>query len=450
MKSTRLLISLCLSILGSLLVVTNSTATATEPQVQLVSISSDVSTFYTDGRIRFTLVITRPEGSSYSDVARVWLCPAATWNGSSCTANQFLVSTTPTSTETRFVIESPFLLLPEGDYVVTGVSFRNAVLNTTNALFYPRAGTVTIGNLPTEIPLVDVTKADFRLSQEPEPEPEPIPEPEPETEPEPEPEPDQTQDVIPNEESPEPESTETGDVITQSESENAESNAIDQTSDVLPEPVVDDPVSESTDSSVESAAATPTNTAPATENVSVAPRVRSRNVRSDESVEQVSGAVSPDVVITQEIKPEAAEPISVVENQVIELPTIITTNEVVPISELKPNKSELKVIRSVNSTTGTVIKLTNPGKLEYQVPRGSGTVRLLRSNNPAKLIVKLGSKQLAKLDLQRQPNYLVNWEQDKPAKLKFILIGEAKPELLIDFLRLNGKLVSNPKFIVRK
>ena len=163
-----------------------------DPLVELVSINADSSSYFNDGKIKFNLSINRINGSAYSDITRVWICPKANWDGFLCNTGQFLVSTTPNSVDTNFVIESPLLTLSDGEYLITGVSFRNGAVISGFTLMYPRSGVVTIGGIATNIALANLAAADFILTTpvpEPEPTPERTPEPEPETTTEPDSEP---------------------------------------------------------------------------------------------------------------------------------------------------------------------------------------------------------------------------------------------------------------------
>ena len=149
-----------------------------DPLVELVSINADTSSYFNDGKIKFNLSINRINGSAYSDITRVWICPKANWDGFLCNTGQFLVSTTPNSVDTNFVIESPLLTLSDGEYLITGVSFRNGAVISGFTLMYPRSGVVTIGGIATNIALANLAAADFILTT-PVPEPEPTPEPTP-------------------------------------------------------------------------------------------------------------------------------------------------------------------------------------------------------------------------------------------------------------------------------
>jgi len=176
MKYLKQISSVLLSIM---FFVTNSSSGSAQdwpdPLLGLVSISSDASSYFVNGKIKFDLIINRIHGSTYSDITRVWICPKANWDGFMCNAGQFLVSTTPNSTVNKFTIESPVLTLPDGEFLITGVSFRNGAAIAGFTLMYPRVGVVTIGGIATTMGLVNLAAADFKITA-PAPEPEPEPE----------------------------------------------------------------------------------------------------------------------------------------------------------------------------------------------------------------------------------------------------------------------------------
>ena len=447
-----------------------------DPLVKLVSISTDTSTFFTDNRLRFNLVIDRINGSTYSDITRVWICPVSSWDGFLCNAGQFLVSVTPTSSATSFTMESPTLSISEGSYLITGVSFRNGAVLSGFTLMYPRSGVVTIGGIATNIPLVNLAQADFTLAQSGpviEPEPEPIVEPEvvsegetepiaqnesqPETEPatEPDASPEGSSDASDSthEETPVESEGTTGSEQSAESSETTES--IDTT---VSEPQTSDsPTNDANDESVAEPASESTGTEATTENPTTAAteldaevNITNSDVTPSSNVEagqtqpivQSQPTVSPDVVSPQpavvvpEVKPEVAQP-EVVTPEVLPEPTTELFSDVVlPTMQQLDRKSAMG---------GNVIQVTGAAKLVRKVKAGSGSLHLL-ATNASTLKVWLNQRVIAKLFLTK--NQTINWFSRRPGKLKLQLSGD-EPKLLLDFLKVNGKLIKNPLFQMR-
>ncbi len=444
-----------------------------DPLVELVNISTDTSTFYTDSKLRFNLAINRINGSTYSDITRVWVCPVTSWDGFLCNAGQFLVSITPNSSDTSFTIESPSLSLAEGNYLITGVSFRNGAVLSGFTLMYPRSGVVTIGGIATNIPLVNLAQADFTLAQpEPviEPEPEPVVEPEiveegetePTSENESQTEPDAEPDTSPEgssdstesntEESPvEPEGT-TGSDETIESIETVESTDI-----TIDEPETSDtPAAETSNESIdespsESSDAEPTSESPTVSAAEPDAEVGSANSEAtpSSSVEaaptqpiiQTQPNVSPELVSPQpavvpEVKPEVIEP-EVVTPEVLPEPTPELFSEVA-----LPSMQQLDRRSAIG---GKVMQVLGRAKLVRKITAGSGSLRLLATNNST---VKILINQRVISELVLTKNQTITWFSRRAGKLKLQLSGD-EPELLLDFLKVNGKLIKNPLFQMR-
>jgi hypothetical protein len=105
-----------------------------------------------NGQVTAKLKIERINGSTYSDIIRVWMCPVSEWDGFLCNSGQVLFSYTPNTTETDLTYTSPVnSFTPGTQYVVTTVTFRNGAELSGYTLLYPRSGVVTIGGIATTI-----------------------------------------------------------------------------------------------------------------------------------------------------------------------------------------------------------------------------------------------------------------------------------------------------------
>ena len=435
-----------------------------DPLVELVSINADTSSYFNDGKIKFNLSINRINGSAYSDITRVWICPKANWDGFLCNTGQFLVSTTPNSVDTNFVIESPLLTLSDGEYLITGVSFRNGAVISGFTLMYPRSGVVTIGGIATNIALANLAAADFILTTpvpEPEPTPERTPEPEPETTTEPESEPvTETQSDNQTETTTEAEAVDelggTGEADTESETNtDAEPNT---------DPVVNNEsepnsaaVTEPSDQNSESSAQVG-NESSNTENI-VLPEPATQPV--------VAVVAEPEITVVVVVEPIAAQSGETNSPAVVTQSSIETTTDSPltqpAVSSEEPNQLDIsaaglttqlpitplllgKRIALKSAIGGEVLQLTGTGKVTKKISAGVSKLRLLRSQTSTVARFKLGSKVIAQLDLAGSGSKTITWQSSKPRKLIIKLMGEPNGELLIDALQIGNKLIQNPKF----
>ena len=435
-----------------------------DPLVELVSINADTSSYFNDGKIKFNLSINRINGSAYSDITRVWICPKANWDGFLCNTGQFLVSTTPNSVDTNFVIESPLLTLSDGEYLITGVSFRNGAVISGFTLMYPRSGVVTIGGIATNIALANLAAADFILTTpvpEPEPTPERTPEPEPETTTEPESEPvTETQSDNQTETTTEAEAVDelggTGEADTESETNtDAEPNT---------DPVVNNEsepnsaaVTEPSDQNSESSAQVG-NESSNTENI-VLPEPATQPV--------VAVVAEPEITVVVVVEPIAAQSGETNSPAVVTQSSIETTTDSPltqpAVSSEEANQLDIsaaglttqlpitplllgKRIALKSAIGGEVLQLTGTGKVTKKISAGVSKLRLLRSQTSTVARFKLGSKVIAQLDLAGSGSKTITWQSSKPRKLIIKLMGEPNGELLIDALQIGNKLIQNPKF----
>ena len=449
-----------------------------DPLLELVSISSDASGYFVDGKIKFDLTINRINGSTYSDITRVWICPKVSWDGFMCNAGQFLVSTTPNSTVSQFVIESPVLTLSDGEYLITGVSFRNGAVITGFTLMYPRTGVVTIGGIATTIGLVNLAAADFKITTPaPEPEPEPVTKPE------------ATIDSVSTTES---ESTTASTTDPATESSMAESMQ-----SVVAEPATEtdnsEPSTEQTNNSHSSTETNstaepdpaeaktagetesetqPNNSEPTSETEVVTDstpeetltepaETQSATVESDNTqpvvtqTEAAESVVSADLVVAQpsvtsvviaqntsEIKTLTPNVAAVITIEAEPKPEpIVTISEITP-AVLPADKQQVVMRGAIG---GKVLKVSGEAKLTRTIAAGIGSLKLISSND-SMLMVKLGSRVVTQVNLAK--DQVISWRSNRPGKLKLILSGEAA-ELNIDALQLNGKLIANPSFQMR-
>lgn len=425
-----------------------------DPQLALISISADSSTFYSDGRLRFTLKINRLNGSTYSDTSRVWICPKTTWDGLYCTAGQFLVSSTPASNQSEFVIESPFLLLADGEYVITAVSFRNGAVVNDYTLIYPRSGVVTIGGIATTIPLINLSSGDFKIAP-PAPEPEPTPEPEPQPEPTPEPQP-QPQPQ------PETNSTEPESNTNQTQSETSNNPAPDDSTTESTEPdttpennqsnTVEPPNSESinqdSESNPDAESAQSESTTQPNQNESTnlpATNPELTSITNSESTPQPTVVIEVNSIVVIPTKPEVEPVVQPITEPVIE--TAVTSQ--IELPTVQGTTPTMTTILLNSAIGGGITKVVGNTKLERSVKAGIGKLSLLGSSNESYLTIKLGKTELAKLDLRTKQRFLISWRATKPATLKLVLTGPNTPELLIDALQQAEKLIANPTFRMR-
>lgn len=399
-----------------------------DPLVELVSISTDTSTFYTDNKLRFNLVINRILGSTYSDITRVWICPVTSWDGFLCNSGQFLVSITPNSSDTSFTIESPTLSLAEGNYLITGVSFRNGAVLSGFTLMYPRSGVVTIGGIATNIPLVNLEQADFSLAQ-PEPEPSTDSESELITETEPEPEPDTSPEVSSD-------SSESTIEETPIESEGTTGSEETKETTQITESEVDDSRSSDSPTATES----DNETDPANDKVipsnEVAAESTQPTIPAQPSVEPEIASPQHPTVVVPEVKPEVVTPEVVTPEALPESTPKLFSEVVLPTMQQLNRKTKIG---------GKVMQVTGEAKLVKRVKAGSGSLRLLATNNST-LKIWLNQQVISELKLAK--NQTITWFSRRPGNLKLQLSGD-EPELLLDFLKVNGKLIKNPLFQMR-
>jgi len=434
-----------------------------DPLVELVSISSDASSYFIDGKIKFDLTINRINDSNYSDITRVWICPKANWDGFMCNTGQFLVSTTPSSTISQFTIESPVLTLLDDEYFITGVSFRNGAIIAGFTLMYPRVGVVTIGGIATTMGLVNLAAADFKITT-------PAPEPEPESS-----GPDSTNSEASTESGstldPEPDSAPiTEPITTPTTTDNT------QTTDMT-----DPQQSTELDETAEPTSTTESTNEPEAEPTSEHPTEEVESNSSTDQSDNTDSAGNVDVIESEPIRP-ATMPVDTgpattqlvtqaIDNQPIVTPTVVTqsaveikiltpnvaaviTSEVetkpesiVTISDVAPAISpaiKQKVVMR-GAIGGKVLQITGEAKLIRSVSAGVGRLKLIGSNDSV-LLVKLGSKVVTQMKLSQ--DQVISWRSNRPGKLKLILSGDSAV-LNIDALQLNGKLIANPSFQMR-
>ena len=449
-----------------------------DPLVELVSINADTSSYFNDGKIKFNLSINRINGSAYSDITRVWICPKANWDGFLCNTGQFLVSTTPNSVDTNFVIESPLLTLSDGEYLITGVSFRNGAVISGFTLMYPRSGVVTIGGIATNIALANLAAADFILTT-PVPEPEPTPErtPEPEHEPEPEPEPEPTPEPEPVTE---PESEPVSETQPDNQSETTtEAEAVDElggTGEADAETETSTDAEPNTDPVVnnESEPNSAAVTAPSDQNSESSAQVgnessNTENIVLPEPATQpvVTVAAEPEITVVVVVEPIAAQSGETNSPAVVTQSSIETTTDSPltqpAVSSEEANQLDIsaaglttqlpitplllgKRIALKSAIGGEVLQLTGTGKVTKKISAGVSKLRLLRSQTSTVARFKLGSKVIAQLDLAGSGSKTITWQSSKPRKLIIKLMGEPNGELLIDALQIGNKLIQNPKF----
>ena len=453
-----------------------------DPLVELVSINADASSYFTDGKIKFNISINRINGSTYSDITRVWICPKPSWDGFMCNAGQFLVSTTPNSAESQFTIESPVLTLADGEYLITGVSFRNGAVITGFTLMYPRTGVVTIGGIATTIGLVNLAAADFVITT-PAPEPEPVVEPEPDPIPEPDinsTESESATDTEPaTEPSTEPE-TNTEPATEPTAPDGAEPPATEETSteagtesgettDPSTETTTELAAEDSTQlgdagsgtNESESSAETESTSEPAVTEPeeSEQPAVESEtstlgteNDVNQPNVNQPAVTVPPVVtqsVITQSVitRPETSSSTTEIKTLTPNVAAEIKPETVLTITESTPAvlPAMKRQLITAGAIGGKVLQVTGEAKLIRSVSAGTGRLKLIGSNDSV-LLVKLGSKVITQVNLAK--DQVISWRSNRPAKLKLILSGESA-ELNIDALQLNGRLIANPSFQMR-
>jgi|GEM_PF-1684202 len=464
MKYLKQISSVLLSIM---FFVTNSSSGSAQdwpdPLLGLVSISSDASSYFVNGKIKFDLTINRIHGSTYSDITRVWICPKANWDGFMCNAGQFLVSTTPNSTINQLTIESPVLTLPDGEFLITGVSFRNGAAIAGFTLMYPRVGVVTIGGIATNIGLVNLAAADFKITT-------PAPEPEPES---------------------------SGPDSTNSEASTESGSALDPEPDSAPitEPTTTPTTTESTqttdmtdpqpstelDETAEPTTTTESTTEPEAQPTSAQPtdevESNSSTDQSDNADPAGNEAVTESEPITPATVPADTEPATTqsvtqtIDTEPIVTPTVITQSTV-EITTLTPNVTavitpevEIKpepiviisdiapaVLPAIKQKVvmrgaigGEVWRINGETKLTRTIAAGIGSLKLIGSND-SMLKVKLSSRVIAQVDLST--DQVISWRSNRPGKLKLILSGDSA-ELNIDALQLNGKLITNPSFQMR-
>lgn len=421
-----------------LFTITNGSGQATaqawpDPLVTLVSVSNDLSTYYQDGKIKFTVNIIRINNSTYSDTVRVWVCPIANWDGWICTAGQFLVSTTPDTTTTSMVLESPSLNLGFGNYLVTAVSFRNGAVLPNYTLMYPRTGIVTIGGMATDIPLVNLAVADFQITQPPEP---PAPEPEPPvTDPEPP--------------APEPDSEPEPELESESESEPEPELAPELEPDS--EPAVE-PQSEVDSDRIETSPPAEPTQQPVVQPVPTEIENQTAIEQPAEPTSQSSSVSSPVVSSPADntnstapqpaVKPVTSPIVEITNTQPNTTATNVDTPTISDVIKLQPVMKRTAIGRALGKVA---ISITGPAKLKRQIPAGIGKIKLLATND-SRLTIKLGSKVLLTTNLNQ--DQILSWRSAKPTTLKLILTG-SNPALLIDALQLNGRLLTSPTFLMR-
>lgn len=429
-----------------------------DPLVRLISINTDTSSYYLDNKIKFNLDIERINGSTYSDITRVWVCPSSGWDGFLCNSGQFLVSITPDNSITNITIESPQLSLADGSYLITGVSFRNGAVLSGFTLMYPRSGVVTIGGIATNIPLVDFTNANFTLTP-------PAPEPEPTTEPEPEPVTESDPEPMADEPPAETEGATEGEVVTEvvdsndstettptdaasteqtgEESGTEETASEDESQSAVKETVIDSDVAEAdpiNDQSENNSTQEEETEAPAEStqvvNEPVAPS-------SGDSSSSNSVITQPEVVIPPviETKPE-------LESTQVIAPELTEKTEPEPVAELSPlvvKPATMKVLTKKGAIGGKALVVSGESKLVKRLAAGVGQITLLKSNN-SNLKLLLNGSVIRDVVLNR--DQVITWFSRKPVKLKLLLSGD-KPRLVIDALAVNGNLIKNPLFQMR-
>jgi hypothetical protein len=91
------------------------------------------------------------------------------------------------------------------------------------------------------------------------------------------------------------------------------------------------------------------------------------------------------------------------------------------------------------------MQVTGKAKLVRKVAAGSGSLRLLATNDSTVRIL-INQRVISELVLTK--NQTITWFSRRAGKLKLQLSGD-EPELLLDFLKVNGKLIKNPLFQMR-
>jgi hypothetical protein len=432
------------------------------PLIELVSVSSDVSGYYETGQLKFTVNINRINGSSYSDITRVWFCPKASWDGFLCNSGQVLVSTTPDSTTNQILITSPVLVLADGEYVITTVTFRNGAELSGYTLLYPRSGVVTIGGIATTITPVNLSLGDFTLTPPPPaPEPEPEPEPEPTEEPTEEPEPieqqgetgegeaesspaESTEPELTETELTEPESTESE--LTESENTNAETTESEETEveESQEESVTEETLTQPGDLTQSGEPDQSTTQPTATESTQTQPD-NSSSVTGPSAVAEQPAAES--VIQPQPVAEPTTEPTAeVTQTQ----PTDQVMAPLLQPSEPVVTQAFKTQLTLASAIGGKVLKLTGNATLQRRISAGSGKLLLIASNSNGRIKLKVGSSKPIWRDLRaHNGNLVISWQRKLPGMLRITQVGAVTDQVLIDTLQLNVKLIANPRFQMR-
>jgi hypothetical protein len=438
-----------------------------EPKVKLTSIVNNLT--YQDSKfISYTVEFERINDAAYSDRIRIWLCPESSWTGSLCSAGFIAIDATPGATATSAILNSAEIELTAGKYLVTSVSFRNAAVVAGYTLSYLRSGMVTLGGSIINLPWVNIIEGDFSV-------------PEPTINLEPEIEPDLASDTTPSESTENlstvaNESTNTNSEESIFEPTHAESTETSptQTEPPAPEIVIGDgsepAVSiESENNSTENSTHSPSLTENTSANIEEAntindlskvdyPDVTSDGEVNGTSVQPLLEVASPQIVtpinpneeigslntLPLESTDNKSEPPQSVSNI---LDPITEITEITEISSRQAIARRIDVLRS-GAAGGSVTKVIGPAKLELRIEAGVGKLGLFGSSLSSTLRVKLGSKEIAYLDLASKPKHVIKWYALISTNLKLILTGSDDSELIIDSLRINRKLNPTPYFIL--
>jgi hypothetical protein len=469
-----------------------------DPKVELTSITNN-DTYQDTRKVSFTVQFRRLNNYSYADQIRIWLCPEQNWNGATCSAGYIAISATPTSTATALVMSTLELDLAPGNYFVTSVTFKNGAVLNGYIVAYLRSGIVTIGGFQTTMPWVDITTADFNV---PTPEPEPTAEPAPEpstteesnnqtTEPEQsdssatqptEPAPGTSEPTTSEEISTEPASDPASNQNTQDSSEseiNLEVDAPVNSGDSITNSLEDSKPSNTQEQELSGEISEPATPQPNTENDEQ--QITSDEGLAPEETESVIDSVSDgnQIVTTQDNElhnqneSESAPSISNFSEEETEdrpelqvitpiTQTPETTQSETAIMEINQTPIELEIaelpnqaisqmieVPSITAKGGFLTKITGPAKLTTRLSAGVGRLNLLGNNKSGWLKVKIGSKEIATINLAEKSKFTIKWYAQLATTLKLIHTGNPDAEFYLDSIKINRQLIANPTFLMR-
>jgi len=156
---------LLVPLLVSTLVVPSQAQDWPDPVVALVEVTVDANKLAETNQLDLTIHFQRLNGSRYSDILRIWFCPVQFWIEGSCQQGQQLISGTPNSTTTTLTLTLGNVSLPDGQYLITNVTFRNGAVISGYTLSYQRDNKVLIGSIPTNLAPVNIAQADFWIGE---------------------------------------------------------------------------------------------------------------------------------------------------------------------------------------------------------------------------------------------------------------------------------------------